>query len=218
MADTGGRTTQMIIPSSCILHGFIMIVFGQKKIEVKLEFVVENYKHLSGKQLLSTEMNCCLRIFFNEHFLLNTLSSRTVVSHRWEQADGRTYTQFHSCVKQHTTYKSERNKQYIYYTLEKHSQSSYFSFPAWPVGKVTLGSGIQTQNYQPNYQCGSTDGVIYQSTLTKAHFTHFSHFLSWSCFFLLLQNIWRFKKEENPKVLVLFSCGAWAACSAWPES
>lgn len=56
------------------------IFFGQKKLEVKLEFVVENNNHLSGKLGFLTEMNFCLRVFFNERVLLNTLSSRTVMA------------------------------------------------------------------------------------------------------------------------------------------
>lgn len=66
-------------------------------------------------------------------------------------------------------------------------------------------------------QCRSAEGNIYQSTLTKAHFTHFPNFLSSFYFFFficLLQNICRFKNEKkNPKskVLVLFYSGAWAA-------
>lgn len=127
--------------------------------------------------------------------------------HGWGQADGRTYTQFHSCCEAaYHIYKSERNKQYSYYTVEKHSHFGNVrvelptSAPLPDQSeKAHLDQGSKYKTISQMVQCDSTDGVIYQSTLTKAHFTHFLHFLSWSCFFFAIAEHLEIQKGRKPQ-------------------
>lgn len=79
------------------MHCDQVFVSGQKKLKVKLEFIVENNSHLSGKLIFLVE-NLIFHLrffFFNECFLPSASSSKVVESHGLEYPDGKADTQFH---------------------------------------------------------------------------------------------------------------------------